>query len=456
MDRSFWTLTAGTGALRPEHIRTDASNEECSKFLEEAFHAGQTQPDLDGEDSEESDAEGGKICHMLCGGLCQSSSKTASVCKMVQVFNRALLDNKVSMGSLLLLTTSSSSFLAFLGVCMQRPRLHTLVKAQMDVASDVVTFVNHSVDSLRPVVQTSHQVFNDIITDPKGCVTVEVLEYCLIWQEDGCGLTVQAAAPSQEFILDPSVKLHVRKPHRKLPFGLKFPTRKKTQTKKKKKKKKNKKSKVPKASSSSSSGHGNEKNQNQSEQHDQVQELVASLQQEESEAYGSLSVAASAAHEEKEAEVLMVECQAFKDEIVPDDDDPGTGMPLPSSSSSKPTLETQQKAPATPAPKASSFFSRKCGIDDIGFAVSNRSSCYYCKNRIVKGQVRLSWYFETRRPSSWVHVDCVKPLICRDGFRADSVQRMKQLKNGKFQATDQHQRDLLSKALCDILELVDV
>ena len=39
---------------------------------------------------------------------------------------------------------------------------------------------------------------------------------------------------------------------------------------------------------------------------------------------------------------------------------------------------------------------------------------------------------------------------------ADSVQRMKQLKNGKFQATDQHQRDLLSKALCDILELVDV
>ena len=90
MDRSFWTLTAGTGALRPEHIRTDASNEECSKFLEEAFHAGQTQPDLDGEDSEESDAEGGKICHMLCGGLCQSSSKTASVCKMVAGVQQSL------------------------------------------------------------------------------------------------------------------------------------------------------------------------------------------------------------------------------------------------------------------------------------------------------------------------------------------------------------------------------
>lgn len=95
------------------------------------------------------------------------------------------------------------------------------------------------------------------------------------------------------------------------------------------------------------------------------------------------------------------------------------------------------------------FFSKECGLHEIALAVSNRSSCYYCKNPIPKGSVRCSCHFNTLRPSVWVHGTCLKHLTERDGFASQTKDRLAHLKRQSSSSEPK-----LAKAIEELLSSV--
>ena len=253
---------------------------------------------------------------------------------------------------------------------------------------------------------------------PKGCVTVEVLEYCLIWQEDGCWLDRSSSRTFTGVHSGPFGQASCSEASQKTTLWVEIPHQ--------------------------------EENPNEEEEEEEKEQEEQGAQ--------SLQLAAAVVMGTRRIRIKVSSMTRFKN-LWPHYNKRRVKLTVPCQSQQVLPMKRRrlrfswwsaklsrmklfqmtmiqalvchclhrphQSQPWKPSRRLLQLlhqrlplsFPRKCGIDDIGFAVSNRSSCYYCKNRIVKGQVRLSWYFETRRPSSWVHVDCVKPLICRDGFR---------------------------------------
>lgn len=76
---------------------------------------------------------------------------------------------------------------------------------------------------------------------------------------------------------------------------------------------------------------------------------------------------------------------------------------------------------ALPQKDVKTFFCQKIGLDDVGLAVSNRSKCYHCSQKIPKDNIRFSWYFSTLRPSNWVHSACLLPLVTAKRDLKDQV-----------------------------------
>lgn len=422
--------------MKEKFIDTQTTDEECEEFLKKAFHSVQYQlqatlPVPEGSDHEQEHSvdQVRKTCHAEFGGLCELSTHRALVGKLVRVLNRAFQDNDVKVGNLVVLRSESLHFLGFLGVCMARPMLHTLVEAKLRLDDDVVSFVNPSLDTPSAKVLTSHEFFHQMaISGPITHVTVEVWNYTVSLQS---GLQIHLGDKKAEFDLDPAQRQVVRKPHVRTRFNLKLKNKRRKRTsrarKSSKKKstlavaaKRNKRQNDKQSQSGTSDSSATSTVSGKSEGPNTAEDLI--------EAHTFLSE--NFQSEDASAKVLIEEHERVRDEV----EAVYTTQPEPASSSQvshseqPPKVIAEQKAQAKQGKGYSSFFSKQCGLEEVAVAVSNRSSCYYCKNRIAKGSVRCSWYHNVLRPSAWVHEGCLTHLILRDGFLSETKKRLALLK----------------------------
>ena len=411
-----------------------------------------------------------KNCNAEFGGLCQSSAKTDVATKFVKIFNRVIIDHSLKVGQLLVFSTASDSVFAFMGVRMQRPIVHTLVRATVG-HDEQILFANG--EQTQPVsLMTSHELFNQLDPSTGESIVVEVWSYTLEWNRDTGHLQIQMESKVKGFTLDPATKLTTRKPRIKLPFGLEM---KKKERKKASKRTGSAKSKTMRSrrlldatdtahSQQQSSGRDHDGNDlkgdgdgdhasdsdSSTSSHPSTDSIIRGSEAPE-EGIEDIDIAGTsdaAKQEDHEAKELIDEHEIIRNEFQ-------STPALPSSSSGTQKSETCQAAkpskrlePKVQEPKGKgTFFSKECGLAEVGVAASNRSRCYFCQNLIAKGSTRFSWHHSILKPPVWVHDGCLKHLVSRDGFKAQCKKRLQLLRRGVSSSDPPHLVSAIDSAL---------
>ena len=98
--------------------------------------------------------------------------------------------------------------------------------------------------------------------------------------------------------------------------------------------------------------------------------------------------------------------------------------------------DESKRAEATEAAKkrvGSSFFNRSVGFAEGSLATSNRSICYHCNLRIPKGFPRYTYFWNTRRPSRYMHGTCIVPFVQAsvDSRKDQALEALKQIKDSE-------------------------
>eukprot|EP00438_Fugacium_kawagutii_P030579 Skav232834 [mRNA] locus=scaffold2600:228035:233309:- [translate_table: standard] len=431
----------GNGALKQSLIDTATSDQECHNFLGSALHAriGLDAVESDDESDIDMDATDLKTCHSQFGGLCQQDPHCDDAVKLVRIFNKAIQEYNVKIGNLLLFSAASDSFVGFLGCCLKRPTLHTFLQAGMSSTSDEVFLVDHL---SQMGFLTSHQLFPRLAATPEEpTVLVQVWDYTV--QVRGHGLVIHSLQVDREFTLDPTSKRAARKRATgKLPFGLEMPAKKKTTSTKKLKRKAKAKGSVQKSaketddsdasssSSSSSSNSANKPSQDVIPPESETCVPISEAAQVEEQKGNSLLSKHSFLMESVDQTQDAVRCA----QVASSSTSAGNEVPNPSSSSGK---------------NAKTFFSKEVGVDSVGIAVSSRSVCNFCKGKIIKGTIRVSWHHSLLKPSVWVHKDCLRHLILRDGFLCQAKRKLQELK-GQWRPSHE-----IGAALASLLSSLD-
>ena len=456
-------------------IDVETNDPECASFVNKNFHVSggisaslqdpqASERDDNPEESEEEDVD--KQCHLTCGGLCCQSLGGSCITKLVSLLMKAMVDNSLKVGHLLLLTSPSASFLGFVGITMKKPKLQIFLEASLDMASDQIHFFtanpgpdgNHHISFL-----TSHQVFHDKLNiKTEECVKVEVWKYDILWEHDHP--IFQMSECTKTFELDPHIKVPVVKRHIRLPFGMKIEKRKAAQTRRRKQSKRKKapdskklkKSQKREQLKDHSSGSGKVCSNSDIDigdsdgDTDKCDNELSSDSDMDGDCEEPLPVSPKVVAEEKAArrdkEKFDKTVREYIDATSVADEElsgsvagatatvvstSGPSMPSSSSRPSSTSASTGQKASAKANAQnipGKSFFSKELGLCEVAKAASARSVCYFCKCRIEKGHIRFSWYHNTLKPSVWIHQMCLKQLSIQENMLPTVKQKLETLR----------------------------
>lgn len=94
------------------------------------------------------------------------------------------------------------------------------------------------------------------------------------------------------------------------------------------------------------------------------------------------------------------------------------------SSSSKGVGKTQ---PSEATVVHGSFFSAHTGLSEVGVAVSSRSTCGLCREKIAINTIRFAWFSSRQRPSIWLHEKCVPSMALTETLKVNSVRVLRKL-----------------------------
>lgn len=438
--------------MKESLIQTDVPIEECTAFLGKVFHCGVTDNAVNGGTDFNEDQEPGeerKDCHSTHGGLCRCTQHLDAIKKYVRIFNDYLKAKELQTGALLFFSSGSESFAGLLGVCMQRPHLHVILKVDINDSTDTVVFFNPDFPKKIEML-TSHHLFQQLISDPKECVTVEAWEYQVSLQESGLVIHALQSLDGKQGTLDITARVSSKKPRPKLLFGLKPRSKKKRAINKKRKGTRPRGSK-PLGQNELSSDKSVDTFADPSAS-DSMSDGKEGEQIEDEDLYVLTSQAAS---EEKEASTLIEQHEGFKALRETTHAVPETGVSSGASSSSRPLPDRDHvasfsKSTSKPGPK-SSFFATKLGFDDVGVAASARSKCYFCTSPIEKGHIRFCYFHSTKRPSAWVHAGCVSHLAARDGLKTETKEKLEDLLQKPRAGMCAEEATKISNALKEVL-----
>ena len=407
----------GNGAVRPEFFRDDMKDADCSAFLQATLHAPLTGQ-VSAEDIEDAPVHG-KTCHEEFG-MCQGTRfchGRGGANEFVKRFNRALLDNSVKVGDLLFATAgvSGESSFFFVGICLKRPTAHVLVEAHLQSDNSIrITPDDHG----RPNISTSQQLFQGLVSRSHRAfrqISFELWSYLLVHNSRGPPFVkIEMATCDKKFTVDLDSKYKPRKPHFKLPFGLKLPKKQQKQQKGKKDKAKAKaktQASKPKPKPKSLGLRQTQLDHNQS--FEESSESSSSEPERGSESSSSSSSPSSdegrCAEETEEREVVAVSKQAKEEETL-----------------ARKLIAEQVQAKCA-ATTQGSYFTTEIGVDDVGLALSGRSKCYFCGEKIAKDSVRFAYHYSRQRPSNWVHHKCLAALVQRDQTVKQAISKLTML-----------------------------
>ena len=427
---------SGNGAVREDFFDLNLSDEDCKAFLHRCLHSAPQPIDCE----EHGVIKQKKTCHER-HGMCQNACfchGPESATSFVKQFNRALVDNSVKVGSLILASVEQTgeSSLFFLGVCTQRPQTHILL--HMELSHD--GFCSFSTDAHgRPLFTTSLQLFQRMLShapQPFRKVPMEVWKYIVVHDASSTPVVRIEVVESQlKFLVDLDAKYQPRKPRPKLRFGFKLPgSKSKTMCKASANPKIKALQKGLRRKLNVSSRPGREEHLKKSEKSslESSSESSSSGVDSEAEIEGHESDSA----EREDQEVLPVSEHAKQEEI-------SALQEAKNYESSK-----AEAVEAATKKKPSSFFARETGVQDIGLATSSRSTCYFCKDNIPKFSVRYSFFHSRTKPSNWVHAKCLPHLCRREQCLEQTKTRLLELLGSvETQSSGSGQEPELSKAI---------
>ena len=365
-------LNSGDGALKSQLIDVITSDKDIAHHLEETLHADiQTQTQSQGN-------SGGMTIEDPCFPfLCRDDPHFKNVEVLVANFANLINANKITPGDLLLFSHANGLDEAFLlGIVLKKPRLHTLMEAR--VSDKEVQLANGG-----PRIVTTHQLFLTYLRSfsVDGQVQMQVEAWrCQAFVDNGHQLKSNPVHILASFTLSTDKLPVERKQARKLPLGLKLPSkRQKQKTRKAPQKSKSStlKGKLKQATvvadgdlndsdSSSSSSSSNDTDINkESERAIPPSETVAL--EEKSMQHVAKEIEDSTSHQDEKAQTL-----------------------------------SQQKG---------TFFNKELGLQEGAIAASGRSVRLHCKMPISRGAVRFSWAWSRARPPGWIHGHCTLSYI---------------------------------------------
>lgn len=432
--------------MKESLIDVKTNENDCLEFVRKTFHLGPTvdTDETDGGMCDVPEKDVDRICHYMFGGLCQRDRYKDAACRLVQIFNRALVENEVPTGSLLLLSTGSDSFIGFLGLQMKKPFLQVFLEAQLDTLSDSIYLHEPSstLESSELSFCTSHVLFNRLLTDPNEHIEVEVLKYSV--HVEGNRMALQSCGVLTKFALDPNAKLTVRKPRTQLRVKWGQKKRKKWDANQQRsgrqprqKRSDKKEQQVPSSLLPKVEGSDADSDATNGDSSAEGKEHEETNMDDEADIYVPLSKQAE--REEKKGNELLLKFEEEREMAEKDVASQAGCTPVaaqePSSGSKEPPRSSgADKGSAKGAGKGkggkkgySSYFSLKLGVHDVDLAASARSTCLYCDAKIARQTPRFSWYHNERKPSAWVHAKCLPFLVQRDGFLAESRCRLEEL-----------------------------
>lgn len=412
--------------MKPTFFDMEMPDKECAKFLEQTLHA----PLEELGEADESCVY--KTCHQVFG-MCRDTPCCQTAAAFVRCFNHSLSDNGIKTGELMSATVGDcgESCLFFLGVCVKKPHVHILFHTE--IGSD--GFCSYLTEAGRPKLSTSQQLFQGFLSrssEPIRQISIELWSYSPVYDPtEQPFLRFEVGNSKKAFTVDLDAT-RPRKTRFKLPFGLKArraPRKKALGTKAKTlgrkrgpaknpgavagvlgatRKQRQPKQKQSSSTSTTSSGSTSESDSDSSSQtqSQSVEGFVRDVGLED--------------HEAEEAEVAPISTEAKKEERLAQQLDAeqenlkALAMEKSNANTATATVANDTGAGSSTdkkGPVKGSFFSKEIGVDQVAIAVSGRSVCYHCKNKIQKGSVRYSFFHSTLRPSAWVHSTCLTPLV---------------------------------------------
>eukprot|EP00439_Symbiodinium_sp_Y106_P041136 s3612_g5.t1 len=421
-DPRWWTyglsLQDRHGALRRDLVDLCTPQATVDAAVHRCMHANLEEPE-DGTFADEV-AVPTSICHKLFG-YCHLENFHNFAGRYAKLLAKETVQRKLPAGSLLRLQPMrGDSALAipddqvfFLGVLCQKPLTQVLVKgwpvtSEGGAVGFAVTSGNgRDTDEalLMPQFRTSFEIFRNLAALCNGDIdriTVEIIpctfEHRLNhWQNMQQLKVVVTSQPPSTFTLhEAREEAGTSAAQVQLPFGLKFPKKKRSKAK-------------PKARTTRS-GPARARGRGRGRQRRTGRSVSSSK--------SSRSESSSAAPEN------------------PDNDDGEDAAVMPTDVARDEERELalaaadfqeaqQKKAALADAHRKGhgSYFSKEIGFDEGSVAPTGRSKCLHCEGLIVKGAPRFSYFWHERRPSRYMHDTCVRPFVQDDDVKKDQTIR---------------------------------
>ncbi|CAK9115221.1 PARP-type domain-containing protein (Fragment) [Durusdinium trenchii] len=401
-------LDDSDGAFKADLIDLTTSDEVVQHFLQDTILQQPTCTDAS------------QLCQLpdQCLEICGSNPQAQSIKTLVQNFQDALKKYKLLPGALLSFHTDFCHRTAtcFLGVTLQKPKMQTLMYAEINNAGRVNFIYKDGV----PVFGTTAELFALFLQDLSSsvapeqdiCLKVDVCEYNVTWV-DGHQLVASSDSVSGSFDISLDRTVHrKRKLPGKLPFGFKLRKNKKRLKGKESGKKIRSSKKIKQAAQPDSQ---------------QSQDLINNSSDENNSNTDSVSgSAASDADVEADVPLESEPIDPISD-VVAHEEQACRTLQSEIQESVQARAEVGEAYASGKAMPKTTFFSRELGLDGGGLAASGRSMCLQCKAVIRKGEVRFSWYWNQLRPHAWLHSHCLVPITESTGLKERTVTKLMEL-----------------------------
>lgn len=441
-------LSSGNGGLKAAFIDLQISDKEVDEKLNSTLHAAvQPHSQHQVENVHESPC---------CSFLCVKNEKHARVKQLVSSLSWALEEHKVHTGHLLVFSVGDSpSIPMILGVAMKKPISHMFIKALLD--SNEVLLTGDDDPEILPEFQSSHELMLELLQEhadnPDEVLNVKVQVWeCNAFIVRGMGSALKSNPEKIlcEFHLS-SVKRNKKPagPPIKLPFGLDKRLKKKRADKRRARKEDQ--VRVVRI----------RKQQKQKQQHEKPVsktskktsgkkdiQIVSSSSNDGRASRAGSSHADGSGSDSTSSELPQGDC---KEEITEPASSSSTMIgrdeeqAVPMSATVAQEEETAQKVAqdietsdikrakveehvhASDQAYSKSYFSKTLGLSEGAVAVSSRSVCIQCKEKIVKNTVRFSWYHSKLKPPSWCHQHCLYQLTVASGLQQETITRLTEI-----------------------------
>ena len=397
----------GDGALRSNLIDLLATDADIQHCLDRTLHADSAaqatvydqvsgQVDENAEQALDDDIDLPELCPFF---LCRSNTLYQAVTVLTKNFWNLVKTHQLTAADLLMFSVAGNEnqqIVYFLGTMLKRPLQQMLVEAVLEDQE-----VQFKLTEGRPHILSSHELFLGFLEESKDLsqfqLYVEAWK-CQAFLGDFGALATNATRPFAKFSLTTTrLPQGQSRSHRKLPFGLKLPSKPRKQVTKK-----------------SRSGGAMAPKKILSEMDMEVIDLDSS---ETGDGNGHSDGNLSEDDDDSEPDVFQADAERESETVVPPSKTIASEQRAMEEvakeieSSVQLRDETAEAIRENKQSSASSFFSKDLGFSDIGVAASGRSICLSCKKFIPKGSIRYSWFHSRVRPHGWVHAHCILQQI---------------------------------------------